>query len=158
MKIAYLHGLESPGFSPKNTFLKKNFNKVYDPTIDYREPDVWSKIYNDLIKFRPDYIIGSSMGGWFAYNLGKKMGIPTLLFNPALQGRSIEPEIDGSGSKYPMNTLVLGNFDKVVKPDQTERSINKGMNKFKIYREPIGHRTPLNVFEKYIMKLKKGNL
>ena len=158
MRIAYLHGLESQGTGPKNSFLKKNFGKVYDPDIDYKDPEIWNKIYNDLIKFRPDYIVGSSMGGWFAYLLGKKMGIPTLLFNPALQGRSIEPPVDKSGSKYPMNTLVLGNFDKVVDPSRTERSIKKGMNRFKIYREPIGHRTPYNVFEKYLLKLKKGEL
>ena len=158
MKIAYLHGLESKGIGEKNHFLRKNFNHVYDPKIDYTDPKIWDKIYSDLLKFRPDYIVGSSMGGWFAYNLGKKLGIPTLLFNPALHSRTLEPPIDTSGSKYPNHSLVLGKLDKVIDAFETRKLINKGLTKFKIYDEIIEHRIPFPVFQKYLLKIKKGEL
>lgn len=158
MRIAYLHGLESKAGGPKNLFLRKHFNKIYDPDIDYRNPDVWDNIYNDLIRFKPNYIVGSSMGGWFAYNLGKKMGIPTLLFNPALQGRSIEPEVDTTGTKKPKNTLVLGDFDKVINPIKTIETIKSETKNYKLYKESITHRIPMYVFEKYILSMKKGEL
>lgn len=159
MKVAYLHGLESNGIGPKNDFLKKTFSKVYDPIIDYRDTEnVWDTIYNDILKFRPDYIIGSSMGGWFAYNIGKKLGVPTLLFNPALHTRSINPNVDTSGSKYPKHTLVLGSFDKVIDPVKTERLVKDSLTKININREPIGHRTPVNIFIEYVLKIKKGEI
>ena len=31
-----------------------------------------------------DMIVGNSMGGYFAYHLGKACGKPTLCFNPAI--------------------------------------------------------------------------
>lgn len=157
MRVAYLHGLESKGIGRKNDFLNKTFSKVYDPIIDYKDTEnVWDIIYRDMLDFKPDYIIGSSMGGWFAYNLGKKLGVPTLLFNPALHNRSINPKVDISGSKYPSHTLVLGDFDTVIDPIETERIIQDGLTNFNINRESIGHRTPINIFIEHVLKIKEG--
>jgi predicted esterase YcpF (UPF0227 family) len=65
-KIAYLHGLESNNIGIKNDWLR-TISDVYDPLIDYRQPNIYQKIKNDLINFKPDLIIGSSMGGFFSY-------------------------------------------------------------------------------------------
>lgn len=66
MKIAYLHGLESTVEvnSPKIIFLKSISSSLYAPQINYRDPEQFNRIYQELQVLRPDVIIGSSMGGY----------------------------------------------------------------------------------------------
>ncbi len=96
MKIAYLHGLESniDQKDPKIKFLNKNFNKVYSPSINYRNDNTFNKLYKDIKSLNPDLIVGSSMGGYVSYLIGSKLSIPVLLFNPAMVGRAFDPVVD----------------------------------------------------------------
>ena len=91
MKIAYLHGLESSidTSSVKIRWLKENFDQIYTPTIKYHNKESFTSITTHIKKQNPDYIVGSSMGGYFAYLIGATLGIPTILFNPAVIGRLI---------------------------------------------------------------------
>ena len=90
MKITYLHGLESDNLGEKNDWLNNHFS-TFSPSINYRKEGTFDKLLKGVKG--SSLIIGSSMGGYFAYLFGLHTGIPTLLFNPAVIGRSIEPEV-----------------------------------------------------------------
>ena len=92
MKVTYLHGLESKQGGPKVDWLESHFEEVWAPGMNYREnPHLFEEILSQIEG--TDLIIGSSMGGWFAYLLGTRTGIPTILFNPAVVDRSIALDI-----------------------------------------------------------------
>ena len=116
MKIAYLHGLESSIdiFSVKIRWLKENFDQIYTPTIKYHNKESFTSITAHIKKQNPDYIIGSSMGGYFAYLIGATLGIPTILFNPAVIGRSFDPVVNDSNLKETSHNVFLGKTDEVV--------------------------------------------
>ncbi len=158
MKIAYLHGLESNNINPKNDWLR-TISDVYDPLIDYRQPLIYQKIKNDIIDFKPDLIIGSSMGGFFTYNLSRELNIKSVLFNPALHSRSFTPDMTGfSGSLLfkPKTKFVLGKNDDVIEPNTTIKiAENEGYSNFIILGH--GHRTPYDVFKNEILNFEAGN-
>lgn len=113
LKIAYLHGLNGNNINPKNQWLRQIADEVYDPIIKYGEKDVYNALKADLLKFKPDFIAGSSMGGLYAFYLGRELNIPMLLFNPALHSYNLDyasdlPEIND----LPAEKLyvVLGRF------------------------------------------------
>jgi hypothetical protein len=156
IRVAYLHGLESPGFSKKNEFLRETFGEVYDPKIDYRNPETWETIIKNIKELKPDYIVGTSMGGWFAYNIGKLLNIETILFNPALKKRTYEPYIPDGGREgpyHPAHCLILGRNDDVVEPKDTlETLIENEDENYRVHYTNEGHRTPLELFKKTLLK------
>jgi esterase/lipase len=158
MKIAYLHGLESNNIHPKNDWLR-TIADVYDPLIDYRQPLIYQKIKMYIIDFKPDLIIGSSMGGFFAYNLSRELNIKSVLFNPALHSRSFTPDMTGfSGSLLfkPKTKFVLGKNDDVIEPNTTIKMMeSEGYSDFIILGH--GHRTPLLVFKNEILNFETSN-
>ena len=92
-KVLYLHGLESKQGGPKVEFLANMFI-THAPAMDYKNHKAFGELYRKVTKEgKPDLIIGSSMGGYFADALASHFGIEVLLFNPALHSRSIEPAI-----------------------------------------------------------------
>jgi predicted esterase YcpF (UPF0227 family) len=153
--IVFFHGLES-GVSPdKLKYLKDRYGDVYYPDLDYRTPNLFNELYNQLKNQKIDIISGSSMGGYFAYWMGKKLGVNTLLFNPAIVERySIEPVVDKSGSKTPHHNLILGVNDNVIKIDDTIKWFedNEKPSNYTISLSSQGHRTPFNIFKKYFVK------
>tara|TARA_R110000772_G_scaffold205341_2_gene315623 strand:+ start:1823 stop:2284 length:462 start_codon:yes stop_codon:yes gene_type:complete len=153
MRAVYLHGLGSTNIGEKNDFLKDHFDAIYDPKIDYRKKGIYAELFKEIKVFKPDVIIGSSMGGWFAYNIANKLGLESLLFNPAMQNRSIEPEITTKGVLGTHN-IVFGKKDDVVIAIDSLESLFKDSAKFIHKIENIGHRIPFKVFTKHIKNIK----
>lgn len=151
-KILYLHGLESPQGGEKVDFLStKSF--VHAPSLDYTRADIFDFLIKTVNEFKPDYIIGSSMGGYSAFILGALYKIPVLAFNPALHSRTLEPSFpDFVKHHFPQEfTVVLGDQDTVIPPKQTldwlkdhvkDRYVKSNIQTI----EKMGHRTPLDVF------------
>jgi predicted esterase YcpF (UPF0227 family) len=157
MKVAYFHGLESDPYTEKNDILRKYFDYVYDPPMNYQSNINYDKIISEIKEKKIDLLIGSSMGGWISYCISTKTNIPTLLFNPALHNRSIHVNIspDPKGGKKVTNTIILGLNDQVIKPFQTVQWLQimgNGNNVF--HYENMAHRTPVTVFENWIKKYK----
>lgn len=149
MKVAFFHGLESNAKSEKASYLKSQYD-AWCPSMDYTNPRLFDEILKQIQVDKPDLLIGSSMGGWFAYCISTLTGIPTLLLNPAVQGRSIEPKTK-LGNLKANHTVVLGKDDIVVNPDKTRdwfKSNCRGTYNF--HMEPIGHRTPNPIMVKYL--------
>jgi hypothetical protein len=151
MKVAYLHGLESSPGGPKVKWLRDNFDKVYAPAMNYNNDDTFNTVFGEIRKMKPDFIIGSSMGGYFSYLIGKALGIPTVLFNPAFHSKSFEPNVtEFNGSN--INHLYLGDNDTVINPSKTKSLIGKMQGSFKINSYKGGHRVPLDTFKTAVNK------
>jgi len=152
MRVAFFHGLESKPRSEKNIFLEKTFDEVYAPEIDYNCPNCFSQINAELQEFKPDLLIGSSMGGYFAYVFSTIYNVPTLLFNPAVIDRSIDPQVT-MGTHSPEQLIILGENDKVILPNKVISWFDGLPQKnFSIYWEPMGHRIPIKTFKKWVLQ------
>lgn len=150
MKVWYLHGLESKQGGPKVNFLKEVAEEVFAPEMDYRRADLFPELLKKAQAERPDLIIGSSMGGYYADALGSHTGIEVLLFNPALHSRSIE-KILKYGEENWKRHFVVGQEDEVINPMMTKVLVDISES-FEVV-EGMGHRTPLKVFQAIYRKL-----
>jgi len=156
--IVFLHGLESSSNGSKAEFLTNNFSDTYIPQLNYKEEssdDIFNSILSNLEMSKVKLIIGSSLGGYLAYCLCKKLNVPGLLFNPALYGNSLGIQFDDSGTYTPNLTVVLGKNDMVVKPNIVVEYLmnNYVSSQFNIFYEEIEHRVPAEIFEKWTLKL-----
>ena len=161
MKIAYLHGLESSidPKDPKIVWLNDNFKSVYTPKIDYKKKGAFSTILRTIKNMDPHYIVGSSMGGYFAYLIGSKLGIKTILFNPAVVGRSFDPFVDDIDTKGRNgHNLFLGKSDNVINGDDVRKFFgDSGMANVNTEYYNGGHRVPVDVFINSIKKVSGVN-
>ena len=151
MKVWYLHGLESAAGGPKVDFLNKVSSEVYAPAMDYKNHKTFGELYRKITKEgKPDLIVGSSMGGFFADALASHFGIDVLLFNPALHSRSIERNLP-YGDNYGKRHFNLGSEDKVINYGKTIDLLQEDKNFIDsdstVTITSNGHRTPLTVFK-----------
>jgi hypothetical protein len=148
-QVIFFHGLESNSKSEKSEWLKKNYN-AYCPAMDYTNPNLFRDMYNEVLKREPRILIGSSMGGWFAYCLSTLTGVRTLLLNPAVHSRSMEPKVS-LGKTPSHHFVVLGKNDDIIDPNQSKTWFRKnGIGQIEFVMENIGHRTPVFVLQKHI--------
>jgi hypothetical protein len=158
MKIAYLHGLESSinEKDPKIIFMRANFKEVYAPSINYRDEKTFDKLFSDIKRLKPDLIIGSSMGGYVSYLIGSKLGIETILFNPAVEDRSFDPVVDESGMKKSKHNVYLGKSDNVVSGKAVRNYFKKhAIGSFTYTEYEGGHRVPEDEFIRSIEQVTK---
>ena len=148
MKIAYLHGLESSidQKDPKIIFLNDNFDKAYMPSINYRDDSTFDKLYKDIKSLNPDLIVGSSMGGYVSYLIGRKLSIPVLAFNPALVGRTFDPVVDDSNLKKTRIDIRFGKSDSVISGKDVRKYLKDNKISFNHTEYTGGHRVPADVF------------
>jgi hypothetical protein len=149
MKIVYLHGLESKidQKDPKIIFLNNNFDEVYTPSINYKDKGTFAKLFAKIKSINPDLIVGSSLGGYFAYLIGSKLGIQTVLFNPAVVDRGFDPVVDDSKLKGTKHNVFLGKSDNVINGEKVMRYFgHAGSGSFYYTPYKGGHRVPEDVF------------
>lgn len=151
MNVWYLHGLESSVGGPKVDFLKSVADRVFAPKMVYSNPNMFKVLLESARIDKPDLIIGSSMGGYFADAIGSHLDIQVLLFNPALHSRSIEPEGVTYGETNWVRHMVVGTEDDIIDPKLTK--VLKGIFDTWIEIEGMGHRTPLKVFKDIYKKV-----
>lgn len=150
MRVAFFHGLESKPNSEKNQILNKTFDYVYAPAMDYHNSNLFDTVLQGVKDNNIQLLIGSSMGGYFAYCISTLTGIPTILFNPAVVNRSFNP-VTKVGSQKAHHTVVYGENDDIINPEKSQEWFKKyGVGSFKYYWENMGHKIPSNIFRKYI--------
>ena len=160
-KVVYLHGLESKVNCKKVKYLRSIGFEVLNPRMDYEDPNCFVNTQYKIQEFQPDLIIGSSMGGYFAWFMGKYFETPVLLFNPALHSRSFDPVIDNWGCELESKVyLITGKNDDVIDPNQTVEWLTDydylDFNPNNHIQGNHGHRTPvsiLNTFFSYFPSL-----
>lgn len=154
-KILYLHGLESKQGGAKVDFLASQ-GLVYAPAMDYKEEGCFEALYERIKTEKWDCILGSSMGGYFGFELSKRLNVKAVhLFNPALGMRSLLvniPPMDMPKPQIASYNLYLGKSDEVVNPAVTEAFLQEKGIAYQANYFDYGHRTPIetiaSVFEK----------
>ncbi len=144
-KLLYLHGLESQQGGKKVDFLSSQYF-VYAPALNYRTPNCFSNLYEQLKYQKTDIVIGSSMGGYFAFKLSQVLSISTvILLNPALSFRSIPIHIPPYQpiSDQANYHLHLGKEDKIINPKATIEFMQQQQIPHQVYWYDYGHRTPI---------------
>ncbi len=150
-RIAFFHGLESASVSQKSQWLHERYENAFTPAMDYSVPGLFENMLEEVRQRDIELLIGSSMGGWFAYCLSTHTGMPTVLFNPALHSRRIEPAVS-LGNTTASHIVVLGRNDEIIKPEITLEWVNrKGPEHFTVFFEDNAHRTPLEIFARYVL-------
>ncbi len=146
MTTLYLHGLNSTNLNQRTEWLQQ-FGKVVNPLLSYQNIPKTYQILEKLIKkFRPDVIVGSSMGGFLGFHLGNYYRIPTLLLNPALiMSLIVHPDKRYSVTDTE-HTISLGKHDTVVQPEITKRLLQEWQQRYRIFEYNIEHQTPFEVF------------
>ena len=152
MNILYIHGLESSINCLKVQWLRSQGHTVHNPEIDYKDPEAFFKVKRIAQKKHIDLIIGSSMGGYFAYAIATSTNQQCILLNPAVHSRDFEPENVNYGMCRPDITCVLGANDTVINPEDT-RKILQFEPRLKFIAYNHGHRTPVGILEKVINKI-----
>ena len=150
--VLYFHGLESQPGGLKVEYLNQNFDFVDAPAMDYRKKDLFEDWLEYVKTEKPDLIIGSSMGGYFAHALASHTGIPVLLFNPALHNRSFDVEGVYLGEFKPEGKVILGKKDDVIDPSITKAMLKDSNLEIEEIKE-MEHRIPLDIFINEIKNL-----
>lgn len=88
MKVLYIHGFNSAGYGDKCNALRAEFGtgNVVNPTLPYA-PAAAMEVLDWLVSRLNDehfFILGSSLGGFYALNLALRYPVKTVLVNPAL--------------------------------------------------------------------------
>lgn len=150
-RVIYFHGLESAQGGEKVDFLAKKYITIA-PNMQYNDPDLFNEMLDLVRDFEPDILVGSSMGGYFAYMIATHTNTPVILFNPAMHHRSFEPDNVTSGQHDVVGAIINGTNDTVIDPIQTTQMLRESIAKgqLRYYTRDHGHRTPLNVFTDYL--------
>jgi predicted esterase YcpF (UPF0227 family) len=119
MKTLYIHGLDSHPVPEKNKIMKKAGLEPVALHISYREKlGVYETLKDTAIRKKIEFIIGSSLGGYIGNVIAEDMGLPCLLFNPAMNYTDVFyskiPVIEEP--KCPARYIVLGANDSSSNP------------------------------------------
>jgi len=150
-KIIYLHGLESQQGGQKVDYLS-NEGYVFAPEMDYKNnKNLFKDVLEEIKELgKPDLIIGSSIGGYFAYMLASYFkNVEVILFNPALKNRNIELKNIIKGKHKVKGTIALSEKDRVIDPKSTLEYLEEigEIDNFKIEEMTnIGHQVPIYSF------------
>jgi len=122
MKTLYLHGLDSHPLPEKNKIMKDAGLELTALHINYREKlGVYETMKDTALRMKIEFIIGSSLGGYIGNILAEDLGLPCLLFNPAMHNTDVfysrMPIIEDR--KCTARFIVLGNNDPTINPNYT---------------------------------------
>ena len=95
--LIYIHGFRSSPLSEKSRAFKKLFPDIILAMYDTLHPDVGyqqlDEIVRDVMPQKP-ILIGSSLGGFWAYQLAKKYSLKCVLLNPCMAPEvTLQPDI-----------------------------------------------------------------
>lgn len=127
IKAVYIHGLDSEPRPEKIKIMEQAGFEVSALHLNYRKNrNVYTKLKKLILDKKIDFIIGSSFGGMLGYWLSEELGIPALLFNPAMVYQSVQVEIPKIAQfNCPMRMIILGEQDDVVDPIKNKHFFNK---------------------------------
>lgn len=157
MRTLYLHGLDSHPIPEKKQIMTEAGLDVTALHINYREKlGIYETLKDTALRKDIEFIVGSSLGGYLGNVLAEDLGIPCLLFNPAMHYTDVFyskiPEIDKP--KCPIRFVVLGQNDETLNPNFTlkvlrEKGCKNSMQRV-ITAHWLGHEIDLLSFEEMV--------
>ena len=157
MKTLYIHGLDSFPVPEKCDILRKHGLDPVSLHLNYRETlGIYETLKDAILQKDVKFIIGSSVGGYLGYLLAEEMGLPCLLFNPAMQYTDVfyskMPQI--TEHNCPTRYIVLGGKDKEVDPIENlyhfKKMERKGLEQLIITCEWLGHQIDFLTFDEMV--------
>jgi uncharacterized protein len=157
IKALYIHGLNSYPIPQKIKMLEDAGFDVFAPDVDYRnEKDIYQWLKQEIADQNIEFLVGSSLGGFTAFWLGEDLGLPCLLFNPAMsyndELQEHIPEIETGNC--PARFVVIGAHDDVIDPQENLRffrGIDYGeCHQRVIVCEWLGHQIDFPSFEELV--------
>lgn len=155
MKTLYIHGLDSHPKPSKIKILKELGLDVVALHINYREKlGIYETLKDTIKRKKIAFIVGSSLGGYLGNLLAEDLGLPCLLFNPAISynGKvfySVIPAIENSNC--PNKYIVIGSKDDTINPKDSQSYFKKqernGLNQQIKTLDHLGHKIDLKTFE-----------
>lgn len=115
MKILNIHGYGGSAENSACLALKELGFDVVSPQFDYDEknPDsIFADLKTIADEIKPDYIVGTSLGGFFALLTANYADIPVILVNPCLMPFLTLSELGYSGDISGFIKL-FGNFAEI---------------------------------------------
>ena len=110
MKILYIHGFASQ-YDPNHNKIKmlETLGTVVGVNVDYCNgfTDVFNKALDAAIIGEVDLIVGTSMGGYLAAQVGAKTGVPFVSLNPAINPSNALQKWVGTFKDYADNDKCL---------------------------------------------------
>lgn len=83
--LVYIHGFRSSPLSEKSRAFKRIFTDITLATYDTLHPEVGSRQLDTIVgKLKSPVLVGSSLGGFWAFQLAKKYALSCLLLNPCM--------------------------------------------------------------------------
>lgn len=156
--VLYIHGFESSPVAPKTSAIADLGCTVIAPQIHYKEAKgTFERLKKLALEYKADWLIGSSLGGYSAFWLSQYLQIPTLLFNPALAFRRIDPGLISEKIEITNcnHVIFLGMQDTTVDPVSTKTWLKQQgiIDQVQIIEHPEnGHQISLQVFKETIFK------
>jgi predicted esterase len=154
-KVLYIHGLGSSPVKEKLDLIQKHA-EVVALHLDYENDlDSYKKLLALAKEEEVSVLIGSSLGGLISYHMANNLGLPCLLFNPALY-REI-PAAYGyvpERKACPRRLIIQGALDDIVDPAKVRtilaQETNPNCKQEIIINAQMGHRIDLMNFEHYV--------
>lgn len=101
--IIYIHGFASSGTATKAGILRDQFgeDQVLSPTLAI-DPKIAIEQLIELIgqQEKPPFLVGSSLGGFYAIYLADKFGLKAALINPAVEAQTRLEEAIGFHTNF----------------------------------------------------------
>ncbi|MBN2173363.1 MAG: hypothetical protein JW731_04485 [Bacteroidales bacterium] len=157
MRTLYLHELDSHPIPEKNKIMKDAGLELTALHINYREKlGVYETMKDTAIRKKIEFIIGSSLGGYIGNILAEDLGLPCLLFNPAMQYTDVfyskMPVVNDS--KCPFRFIVLGENDATINPNYTLKVFRQKDQESTRQRiitcHKLGHEIDLQTFDEML--------
>jgi len=157
LKALYIHGFDSFPVPEKIQILRNAGLEVIAPHLDYRnQPDLYQLLKEIVISENIEFLIGSSLGGFTAFWLAEDLGLPCLLFNPAMSFGDLFkkhlPEIPNH--LCPARFVVIGAKDETVDPSTNqaffENLTSESCHQRVIICQWLGHQIDFATFEEMV--------
>ena len=131
MKIVNIHGYQGSAQNSAYSALEAVGAEIVSPQNDYEREspeDILGKLMSTVPEERPDMIVGTSLGGFFAAVLAARTGLPVILVNPCLMPFLHLPRLGYGGDVRPFMTpfgelarlpkenvrVIIGGSDEVI--------------------------------------------
>jgi len=149
IRAYFFHGLESELPSSKVDIMEQMGWEVGSHLMNYKSGEPYKLALEKVKKFKPDILVGSSLGGLAARYLSSCLDIPVILLNPAFPFKDYNLDFpDRFGEFMPKVWVLLGEKDRTVDFIQNKKEM-KGYGAC-ISVNTHGHRTPKDIFKDFL--------